>query len=187
MAVQNAQHYRFTADEYERMAAEGIIPPDARVELIDGEILEMTPIGSRHNAFVDRLTHLLVRRVGDCAIVRVQGSIRLGERVVPQPDFSLLRPREDFYLDALPGPSEVLLVVEVADSSLAYDRHEKSRVYARYGLPEYWLLDLSQRQVLVHTEPAPGGYGLVEIRRRDDTWTSQTLPELTVSGHDIFG
>lgn len=187
MAVQYVQHHRFTADEYERMAEVGIIHRDARVELIDGEIVEMTPIGSRHNAFVDRLTRLLVGRVGDTAIVRVQGSIRLGERVVPQPDFTLLRPREDYYERALPGPSDVLLVIEVADSSLAYDRNEKARVYAAYDLPEYWLLDLAQGQVLVHTDPGPTSYQHLEIRRADDTWTSQRLVNLTLSGREIFG
>lgn len=187
MAVQFAQHYRFTADEYTRMAEEGIIPPHARVELIDGEIIEMSPIGSRHNAFVDRLTRLLVTRLGDGAIVRVQGSIRLDERVVPQPDFTVLRPRDDFYEDGLPGPGDVLLVVEVADSSLSYDRSEKSRLYGRYGIPEYWLLDLVQNSILVHTEPGPMAYQHVEIRNRDDVWNSHSLPGLRVGGAEILG
>lgn len=187
MAVQYVEHYRFTADEYERMAEMGIIRPGARVELIDGEIVEMTPIGSRHNAFVDRLTRLLVGRVGDAAIVRVQGSVRLAEGVVPQPDFTLLQPRDDFYEGELPGPSAVLLVIEVADSSLTYDRNEKARIYARYRLPEYWLLDLAQSQVLVHTEPTASGYQHVQIRRASDTWTSQRLANLAVSGAEILG
>lgn len=187
MAVQFAQHYRFTAEEYTRMAAEGIIPPDARVELIDGEIVEMSPIGSRHNAFVDRLNRLLARKLGDAAIVRVQGSVQLDERVMPQPDFAVLRPRDDFYEDALPGPADVRLLVEVADTSLVYDRSEKARLYARYGIPEYWLLDLVQNSVLVHTEPGPTGYQHVEIRNRSDAWASRSVPELEVSGHDILG
>lgn len=187
MAVQNAQPYRFTADDYVRMAETGIIRPDARVELIDGEIVQMTPIGPRHNASVDRLNHLLVGRVGNAAIVRVQGSVRLEEKVVPQPDFTLLRPRDDYYERALPGPADVLLVVEVADSSLAYDRSEKARVYARAEIPEYWLLDLPQSQVLVHTDPTPSGYRHVEIRRAGDTWSPQRLADLTISGRDIFG
>jgi Uma2 family endonuclease len=187
MAVQFAQHYRFTADEYTRMAAEGIIPADARVELIEGEIIEMSPIGSRHNAVVDRLNRVLVGRLGDAAIVRVQGSIQLGERVVPQPDFAVLRSRDDFYVDTLPGPADVLLLVEVADSSLAYDRSEKSRLYARYGIPEYWLLDLVQNTVLVHTEPGSAGYQHVEIRSRGETWNSHSLPALRVAGEEILG
>ncbi|HEV2146836.1 MAG TPA: Uma2 family endonuclease [Longimicrobiaceae bacterium] len=187
MAVQFAEHYRFTADEYTRMAAEGIIPPGARVELIEGEIIEMSPIGSRHNAFVDRVTRVLVGKLGDEAIVRVQGSIQLGDRVVPQPDFAVLRPRDDFYVDALPGPADVLLLVEVADSSLAYDRSEKSRLYARYGIPEYWLLDLVQNTVLVHTDPGPSTYQHVEIRNRGETWNSRSLPGLRVTGEEILG
>jgi len=187
MAVQFAQPYRFTADVYMRMAEQGIIPAGARVELIDGEIIEMSPIGSRHNAFVDRLTRLLVTKLGDTAIVRVQGSIRLDERVMPQPDFTVLRPRGDFYEDDLPGAADVMLLVEVADSSLSYDRSEKSRLYARYGIPEYWLLDLVQNTVLVHTEPGPMGYQHIEIRSRHDAWNSHSLPGLRVGGPDIFG
>ena len=187
MAVHFAQPYQFTADEYTRMAAEGIIPAGARVELIDGEIIEMSPIGSRHNAFVDRLTRILVTRLGESAIVRVQGSIRLGEKVVPQPDFTVLRPRADFYEDDLPGPGDVVLVVEVADSSLSYDRNEKSRLYARYGVPEYWLLDLVQNTVLVHSEPGPVAYQHVEIRSRGDVWNSHSLPDLRVGGAEILG
>lgn len=187
MAVQFAHPFQFTADVYTRMAAEGIIPSGARVELIDGEIIEMSPIGSRHNAFVDRLTRILVTRLGEAAIVRVQGSIRLGEKVVPQPDFTVLRPRADFYEDDLPGPADVALVVEVADSSLSYDRSVKSRVYARYGIPEYWLLDLVQNTILVHSEPGPVAYQHVEIRSRDDVWNSHSLPGLRVGGAEILG
>lgn len=187
MAVQFAQHYRFTADEYVRMAEEGMIPPDARVELIDGEIVEMSPIGRRHSAFVDRLNRLLVRKLGDAAIVRVQGSIQLGERVMPQPDFAVLRPRDDFYETALPGPADVMLVVEVADTSLVYDRSEKARLYARSGIPEYWLLDLVQNTVLVHTEAGPVGYQHVEIRSGNESWISRSLPDLTISSQEIFG
>ncbi len=187
MAVHFAQPYQFTADEYTRMAVEGIIPAGARVELIDGEIIEMSPIGSRHNAFVDRLTRILVTRLGESAIVRVQGSVRLGEKVVPQPDFTVLRPRSDFYEDDLPGPGDVVLVVEVADSSLSYDRSEKSRLYARYGIPEYWLLDLVQHTILVHSEPGPVAYQHVEIRSRDDVWSSHSLPDLCVGGAEILG
>ncbi|HLM43882.1 MAG TPA: Uma2 family endonuclease [Myxococcaceae bacterium] len=187
MAVQFAQPYRFTADEYTRMAEQGFIRAGARVELIDGEIIEMSPIGSRHNAFVDRLTRLLVTKLGDTAIVRVQGSIRLDDRVMPQPDFTVLRPRGDFYEADLPGAADVMLLVEVADSSLSYDRSEKSRLYARYGIPEYWLLDLVQNIVLVHTEPGPMGYQHVEIRNRDDIWNSHSLPGLRLGGAEILG
>ncbi len=122
------------------MAAAGILSERDRVELIDGEILAMTPIGPRHNASIGRATRALVTAAGDQAIVLVQGSIRLDRFHEPEPDFALLRPQPDFYASAHAGPGDVLLVVEIAESSLQYDRDVKAGVYADAGVPEYWLL-----------------------------------------------
>jgi Uma2 family endonuclease len=134
---------RFTADDYQRMGSAGILSEDDRVELIDGEIVAMTPIGPRHNAAVNRATRAMVLAVGNKAIVQVQGSVRLDLYHEPQPDLVLLRPRADDYASQLPGPSDILLIVEVADSSSDYDREVKSRVYAKAGIGEYWLADLT--------------------------------------------
>src|SRR5262245_44026079 len=109
---------RFTADEYQRMGKAGILSEEDRDELMDGEIVALTPIGPLHNASVNRATRAIFAAVGDTAIVQVQGSVRLDLFHEPQPDIVLLRPREDFYASQLPGPADILLVVEIAESSV---------------------------------------------------------------------
>lgn len=149
---------RFSVEEYHAMASAGILAPDERVELIDGEIIEMSPIGSRHAACVRRLARFFHRAVGRRALVGVQDPIRLGDRSEPEPDLSLLTYREDFFADRHPGPEEVLLLVEVADTSLAYDRRVKLPLYARHDIVEVWLVDLEGRSVEVHRRPGGDGY-----------------------------
>ena len=169
---------RFTVDEYHRMAEAGILSEDDRVELIDGEIVEMVPIGSRHAACVDRLTRLFTSQVGDQAIVRVQSPIRLGRRSEPQPDIALLRPRADFYASAHPGPEDVLLVVEVAETSVEADREVKLSLYGRAGVLEAWLVDLSGEIIEVHRNPSPDGYRSVQQFTRGQTLSPQAFPDL---------
>jgi len=139
---------RFTADDYERMGEAGILRAEDRVELIDGEVVAMSPIGSRHGAGVDRANFVFVTTARASAIVRVQGAVRLDPYHQPEPDLALLRPRADFYASAQPGPADILLVLEVAESSLAYDRDVKAPLYARFGVPEYWLIDVNERVLL---------------------------------------
>jgi len=148
----------FTVDEYYRMAEAGLFSEDDRLELIEGEVVEMSPIGSRHAACVDRLNRLFSTQVGGRAIVRVQSPIRLGRYSEPQPDLALLQPRDDFYAQAHPEPEDVLLVVEVAGTSAAYDREVKIPLYARSGIPEVWLVDLEAGQVEIYRKPSPNGY-----------------------------
>src|SRR5262245_16793442 len=152
---------RFTVDDYHRMGEVGILSPTDRVELIDGEIVTKMAIGPRHGACVDRATRALVTTVDTSAIVRVQGSIRLDLFNEPEPDIVLLRPRADFYASAHPGPEDILLVAEVAESSIDFDRSIKMRLYARAGVPEYWLVDLNEDVVRVHSEPLNGIYRTV--------------------------
>ena len=150
---------RFDVDAYYRMAEAGILSPKDRVELIDGEIIEMAPIGAPHGGKVDRLTSLVARIVADGQVIaRVQGPLRLDRRNEPQPDLMLLRPRADFYETGHPSAADVLLLVEVADSSLAYDRGPKLALYARHGVPEVWVVDLVGRAVEICREPGPEGY-----------------------------
>jgi hypothetical protein len=174
MSIQLIRH-RFTADEYHRMAEAGVLRDDDRVELIEGEVVEMTPIGPRHGAVVDRLTHALVRGCGDRAIVRVQGSIRLGLHSEPQPDI------------VLPGPESVLLVIEVAETSLPYDREVKLRLYARASVPEVWLVDLVRNQVEVHSEPTPEGYRRGVTLGAGDRLVPMALPDVSLSPADLLG
>lgn len=186
MAVQLLRR-RFTVEDYYRMAEAGILTEDDRVELLDGEVVEMTPIGSRHAACVDRLTRLLASAVGDRAIVRVQNPIRLGRHSEPQPDLALLRPRPDFYAQAHPGPEDVLLVVEVADTSVESDRGVKVPLYARAGISAAWLVDLAGERVVVHTAPAPEGYRTVHEARPGGRLRLDGLPGLDLAVADVLG
>lgn len=148
----------FTVDEFHRMGEAGVFGEEDRLELIDGEIISMTPIGPRHAACVNRLTALLLPQLGSAAILAPQNPVSLSEHLEPQPDVVLLRSRSDFYSTAHPGPRDLLLVVEVADSSIEYDRGIKVPRYARAGIPEVWLVDLTARLVEVYRRPAGGGY-----------------------------
>lgn len=147
-----------SVDEYYRMAEVGLLAPDARVELIEGEIIDMVPIGTRHARAVTHLSRLLVLAVGERAIVRSQCPVRLGPRSEPEPDIALLAPRKDEYGRSHPGPSEVLLIIEVSDSTLEYDREVKLPLYARHGIPEAWIVDLHGGHLLIHRVPHSGGY-----------------------------
>ncbi len=156
---------KFTVDEYHLLARAGILKEDDRVELIDGEIVEMSPIGSRHAACVARLTEWAGSLRGR-AVVWVQNSVRLGDFAEPQPDLALLRPRADFYAAAHPTPEDVFLVVEVAETSSDYDRQVKIPLYARWGISEAWLVDLEADRVEVYRSPAPEGYRDVRVVAR---------------------
>lgn len=180
-------HRRFTVDEYYRMAEVGILGPDDRVELLDGEIVEMSPIGSRHAATVTRLQRLFERGAGDRSIGRVQQPVRLDRYSEPEPDIAVVAAREDFYATGHPGPDEILLIVEVADTSLRYDRHRKLPSYARAGIPEVWLVDLTLDRVEIYREPSSDGYASQQILGRDATLTPLLLPDVAIRVADLFG
>jgi len=181
------QRRLFTVEEYYRLADAGILGEDDRVELIDGEIVEMSPIGTRHSACVDRLNVLLQEAFKGRGIVRVQSPIRLHRYSEPQPDLSILKPRTDFYDQSHPTPSDILLVVEVADASLQYDRNIKVELYARAAIGEVWLVDLVSESVEVFTSPGPQGY-LMSVRvQRGERVKSGVLPEHQILTDDIVG
>ena len=144
------------------MGEMGIFAPDARVELIDGEIIDMPPIGSRHAAIVDTLASLLTRAAGDRGIVRTQGPIALGRRSEPLPDLALLKPRADRYFDAHPRAGDVLLVIEVADSSLRFDVNVKAPLYAKHNVPEAWVIAVEDRRLTRYRDPVRGTYTRVD-------------------------
>ena len=177
----------FTVDDYHAMARTGILGEDDRVELIEGEIVLMAAIGSRHQAVVDRLTRLFVTRVGDRAIVRVQGPLRLAPITEPQPDLQLLAPRDDFYTAAHPSQYEALLVVEVADTSLRFDRDEKAAVYARRGVRELWIVDVAGERILVLRSPSPAGYGESVAVPRGASLAPEAFPDVVVGTEDLLG
>ncbi len=178
---------RFTVDEYYRMGEAGVFAPEERVELIDGEIMSMAPIGTRHMACVARLTRALSRAVLDAALVWPQGNaIVLPPRSAPQPDAALLRPRADDYWDARTRPEDILLVVEVADTTYRYDRRVKLPLYARAGIGEVWIVDLTRTVVEVYRAPAGGDYEVTSRAERGQTLTIATLPGVVVDVDQIL-
>ncbi len=177
----------FTVEEYNRMIQAGILGEDDRVELLEGEIVEMAPIGSRHAACVDRLNRLFSLRAREATIIRVQSPVRLGERSEPQPDLTLLRPRPDFYASAHPGSGDLLLLVEVAEATASLDRDVKLPLYARAGVPEVWLVDLPGECIEVYRKPTPQGYQEVRQVRRGDRAAPQAFPDIGLAGEEILG
>jgi Uma2 family endonuclease len=176
---------RFTADEYQRMGQVGILREGDRVELIDGEIVAMTPIGTRHNASVARANRALVRAAGDDAIVLPQGSVRLDLYSEPQPDLVLLRPQSDFYASRHAGPGDIFLVIEIADSSIRYDQDVKAPLYAGVGIPEYWLIDLTADVVWRYSSPDQDTYRRVEQYHRGQSMAPMLLSTCVVDV-DVF-
>jgi Uma2 family endonuclease len=166
----------FTVHDYHKMGDAGILRPDDRVELIRGEIVEMSPIGPRHNGAINRANRALVSIVGDATIVGVQGSIRLDLYSEPQPDFCLLRYRDDFYSTKHATPEDILLILEVSDSSLNYDRKVKVKLYAEVAVPEYWIANLQADCLVTYCDPAGGTYQTVREFHRGAEVTPQLLP-----------
>jgi Uma2 family endonuclease len=183
--TQEVTRRRFTVHDYHRMGEAGILHEDDRVELIEGEIVEMAAIGTRHFACVNQLTRSLVREVGDAAIVSVQNPVRLDEHTEPQPDLTVLRARD--YRESLPMPEDVLLLIEVSDTTLAYDRGVKLPLYSRAGIQEVWMVDVSHEVIERHTDPSGDGYQGIERTRRGGTIESVALPELTLSVDTVLG
>ena len=174
----------FTIDEYVRMWESGIFNDEDRIELIDGEVVEMSPTGNPHGAFVDNMTHLLINAVGDRARVRVQGTVRIPPRSLPQPDLVVLRPRS--YKSESATTADILLVVEVADTSLRYDRTVKLRLYARAGIPEYWIVDAKAETLEVYRAPSGDQYAEHQQPARGSTIAPLVFPDAAISIDAIF-
>ena len=177
----------FTVGEYYRMAEADILTEEDRVELIAGQIVAMSPIGSRHAACVKRLNLLMGKMVGDSMLIGVQDPITLDAYSAPEPDLVLLRPRADFYAAAHPSAADVLLAVEVADTSADYDREVKLPLYAQAGLPEVWLIDLQKGRIEVYARPHGGEYQQRVEVTADATLTSPTIPQLALAAADVLG
>lgn len=178
---------RFTVDDYHRMAEVGILTEDERVELLDGEIVEMSPIGSDHAGHVKRLIALFTSRLGSRVVVSVQDPVVLSQHSEPQPDVTLLRPRADFYSREHPWPDDVLLLIEVADTSLETDRRIKVPLYARANLREVWIVDLIAERVEVYREPAAGAYRETRALARGQGIAPQAFPDLALAVDDLLG
>ncbi len=185
MSVQLARRL-FTVEEYHQMTRAGILTEDDRVELIEGEVVEMAPSGSRHAACINRLTQLFSEQLTRRAILSIQNPVQLGEHSEPQPDVTLLRPRQDFYASAHPTPQDILLLIEVADSSLEYDREIKVPLYARAEIPEVWLVDLLEEQIILYRQPSPQGYQIIQQIGRTAYLAPEAFPDLEILAHDLL-
>jgi Uma2 family endonuclease len=159
------KRHLLNVEQYHRMGEAGVFAPDARVELIEGEVIEMAPMGSRHFAAVSRLNRLLTAAIGGRAIVNSQLPLRMNSMSEPEPDLSVLKARDDFYAGGLPTGADTLLVIEVSDTTLAYDMRVKAGLYARNGVPAYWVVDLPSSLLRVFSDPRDGVYvNVSEVR-----------------------
>jgi Uma2 family endonuclease len=178
---------RFTVDEYERMGQAGILSEDDRVELIDGEIIEMAPIGTQHAAVVTRLNDVFSPQVRPQALVSVQNPLHADPHSEPQPDLMLVKRRDDYYSSAHPRGPDVVLVVEVSDATLEYDRGVKVPLYARAGIPEVWVVAIPDEEIEVFRRPSAEGYRSVTRRRRGDVLSVEALPGVSLTVEQVLG
>lgn len=179
---------RFTLKEYHRMGETGILGTDERVELIQGDVVAMAQINSRHAGTVARLAHLFATRVGARAVLWAQNPLLLpAQQSESSPDLVLLAPRADFYVGDLPQPPSVKLLVEVADASLFYDRQKKLPLYARAGVPEAWLVNVGARRLEIHRNPGRLRYRSVRLPTADETFAPAAFPDVKLRLRDVFG
>ncbi|MGZ8193412.1 MAG: Uma2 family endonuclease [Methylobacter sp.] len=186
MATVNPAKHLTNLDEWRRLGEANIFPPESRLELINGEILEMVPIGFNHAGHVIRLLNIFAPLVGNKALINAQNPLQLGDLSEPEPDFMLLKPNDDFYSSRHPNANDVLLLIEVADSSLTFDQNQKLHLYAQHGIPEYWLLNLNDSCLEVYREPNGEVYAEKTTLRAGDTLTLSQLPEITLRIADIL-
>jgi len=178
---------RFTVDQYERMVEAGVIQPDERVELLDGEVVEMPPIGPPHSSRVDRCNAFLGRAFGTDVIMRVQSPMRLSDISMPEPDICVLNHRDDFYVSRHPTVDDVLLLVEVGVTSARFDREVKLPLYAAALVGEVWLLDVGARAITVYADPGPDGYQTIASAHHGDLLRPVALPGTVVAASDLLG
>ena len=177
----------FTVDDYYRMAEVGILKPQDRVELIEGEIVEMSPIGIRHAMTVNRANMIFARGVGDRAVVAIQNAAHIDNYNEPQPDVVLIRPREGFYGMAHPAPEDVLLLIEVSETSFRFDRNVKLPIYARSGIREVWIVDLNNDVVHMFRNPSERNYSDATSKGRGESISLEAFPDFSVQVDELLG
>ncbi len=178
---------RFTVAEYYAMADAGILSENDRVELLDGDLIVMPPIGNWHGGSVKLFANTFPPILQGRAIIAVQDPVRLDEHSEPQPDVMLLRWRDDFYRNDHPGPADVLLLIEVADSSIEFDRTVKLAAYARAGIPEVWIVARPERRIEVYSDPDAGSYATVRYHSPGETVAPQAFPDISLTVDQIIG
>jgi Uma2 family endonuclease len=184
--MQVAVKHRFTVGDYHRLGQAGVLRPGARVELLDGEIIDRSPIGPPHGGVVNRLLRLFARISPGRFLVSVQNPLRLDEHSEPQPDLMLLRPAPDDYTTDHPGPEDVLLLIEVAETSLEFDRGEKLSAYARAGVVEVWIVNLTDGTIEVFRQPGPAGYASTTLLRPGDIARPLASPDAAVDVAELL-
>ncbi|MGD1712289.1 Uma2 family endonuclease [Dapis sp. BLCC M172] len=177
----------FTVDEYYKMLEAGVFTENERVELIRGEIINMSPMGIRHSACVKPLAELFILRLAKTVTVGIQDPVRLNNTSEPQPDVSLLQRRPDFYETQQPQPEDVFLLIEVSDTTIKYDREVKISLYAENNIVEVWLVNLTEECLEVYRQPIANGYEIVQTFQRGETVTIQALPNVTFTVDEILG
>ena len=185
MAVELRKRLITVADYY-RMGKAGVFRPDERVELIEGEIIEMTPIGRRHAATVSKINNLFSDKLQKIAILGIQNPIDLGETSEPEPDVVLLRPRDDFYADHHPRPDEIFLLIEVADTSFKYDQEIKLPLYAKANISEVWIVNLEANQIETYCSPKDGDYQSMKIHKKDQVFSPLHFAECELRVSDLL-
>ena len=178
---------QFTVEEYHRMAKAGILTEDDRVELIEGEIVQMSPVGRRHASHVKRLNTLFTQLLGVRVVVSVQDPVELSDRSEPQPDIALLQPRSDFYEAGHPQPKDIFLLVEVADTTVESDRQVKIPLYAGSGIFEVWLIDINEQSIETYRQPTAAGYQNIQDCRRGQSISPQAFPEISLTVDQVLG
>jgi Uma2 family endonuclease len=185
MTVQLLTH-KFTTQQYHLMHDAGVFGHGDRFELINGEITEMSPIGRKHAVCVTRLNELFFSRLLGKVQIWSQNPIRLEDKSEPQPDLAILKRRDDFYAEALPTPADILLIIEVSDSTIAYDREVKMPLYAAAGIPEMWLFDVNEQVIFGYSQPSARGYKKMQRFEQDDKFFMIAFPEISFSWQEMF-
>ncbi len=187
MTVQTKRR-RFSLDQYHRMGHTRVLGVDDRVELVDGEVVELSSITTRHAATVARIAHLFATRLDRRALVWTQNPLSLTQyQSEPLPDLMLLVPRADFYVEGLPEPPSVRLLIEVADASLYYDRQKKLPLYARSGVTESWLANVDVKRLEIHRNPGRLRYRSVRLPTASETFSPAAFPDVKLTMRDLFG
>jgi Uma2 family endonuclease len=187
MATETVSKKLFTAEEFHRMSELGILPDDKRFELIRGEIIEMPRPLPPHSGRVIRLTHLLAAKVGDRALLSIQNPSSIDEMSEPQPDLSLLKPRTDFYTEKHPTPTDVLLLIEVAHTTVRYDVTVKALLYAKAGISEYWIVNIPKNVLEVRSDPVDGAYTRFDVLQPGESVCPRSFPDISLRVDEILG
>lgn len=184
--VYTPTRYKLTIEDYQKLGEVGILKEDSRVELIEGELIQMAPIGGPHLWTVNTLTRLLIVSLGDLGELSVQNPVLLPPYSEPQPDFVIVRPGTASRERRVPSPEDVMLVVEVADTTLRYDRGTKLRLYARFGIPEFWIVNVQEECVEVHAFPDGDTYATRRIARKGERLSPGALPSVSLDVSAVF-